>query len=63
MDSSVTTTRQGVRNLNSLGPKRKRLEVQEPDPGAGVGEIAQARPQVPRATADMAVFRLRRSAV
>jgi hypothetical protein len=61
MDSSVTTTRQGVRNLNSLGPKRKRLEVREPDPEASDGKVAQAPPQVRRSTADTPLFALRRS--
>jgi hypothetical protein len=47
MDSSLTMTKQGVRNLNSRGPQKKPLRVVELEPGTHNGQVVSARHQVP----------------
>ncbi len=42
MDSSLPLTKQGLRNLNSLGPKKKRPEAVAPETEARDEETAKA---------------------
>lgn len=39
---SVTMTKQGVRNLNSLGPKKKRPEAAKAEPEGSAAEPVKA---------------------
>ncbi|MEO5767905.1 MAG: hypothetical protein ABIS92_06105 [Polyangia bacterium] len=42
MDSVIPMTKQGVRNLNNLGPKKKKVVATEAQPQAGeAGEAAE----------------------
>jgi hypothetical protein len=50
MDSEVTLTKQGVRNLNSLGPKKKKPSAGDAQRGEGGADPARV-PEQPVAEA------------
>lgn len=56
MDSVIPMTKQGVRNLNNLGPKKKKVVATEAQPQAGeAGEQVQDNEQsAPRTEAPAA---------